>query len=491
MKKAIYILGAAISIFYMAGCTKTFLDLNPISNLNSRGFYNNEGDFNNAINGAYSILRRQGVYNDNIQLVGELRSDNAEMGTTAGGSSRDAYHNLSNFRLTVDNAISRDIWDHNYLGIVSANGILGKIDELDASAEFKQRIKGEAEFLRALFYFNLVRIFGDVPLITETLNNIEEAYVKEREDKAKVYGRIIEDLKDASETLPLQVPGQAGRATRGAALALLGKVYLTIHNYGEAKTALESVINLQQYQLAPNYASLWEAANKNSQESILDVQFTRSTIAGTGSRFFERYSPYLYPHLSYYSTGGGFNIPTEDMINAYEPNDLRKEASLRESYVGPNGIEVTGLLGRFCYKFHNTPVQGQGSNDNWPLIRYADVLLMYAEVLNEIGFQPGGPAFTNLNLIRSRAGLEDKSYGNANPDLTINNQEEFRDAILQERRVELAFEGHRWYDLVRTGKAISVLSPKKGVEIKDHELVLPVPLTQIDINPRIKQNPGY
>lgn len=490
--KKLYIIGGGLAvIFCMMSCSKNFLDLNPVSNLNASGFYNNQEDFTNAMYGAYSILRRQGVYNDNIQLVGELRSDNTEMGTTAGGGNRDAYDNMSKFRLSVNNAISDEIWNQNYLGIASVNRILDNIGNLDAPVEFKQRIKGEAEFLRALFYFNLVRVFGDVPLITGTLNNIKEAYEMGREEKSKVYDKIIEDLRDASETLPLQVSAEAGRATSGAALALLGKVYLTVHSYGDAKTTLERVINLQQYQLLPNYGDLWEVANKNNKESIFDVQFARSSTSGAGANFLERYSPYLYPYLSYYSTAGGFNIPTEDLINAYEPNDLRKNASLRESYIGQGGNEVTGLLGRFCYKFHDVPVQGQGSNDNWPVIRYADVILMYAEVLNELGFEPGGPAFTNLNMIRNRAGLENKSYGNANAALAINNQEEFRDAILQERRVELAFEGHRWYDLVRTGKAISVLSPKKGVEIKDYQLVLPVPLSQIDINPEIKQNPGY
>lgn len=491
MKKAIYILTGLAVIFCTMSCSKNFLDLNPVSNLNVQGFYNNQEDFTNAMYGAYSVLRRQGVYNDDVQLVGELRSDNAEMGTTAGGENRDAFDNMSKFRLPVDNAVSNAIWNDNYLGIASVNGILGNIDDLDAPVEFKQRVKGEAQFLRALFYFNLVRVFGDVPLVTEMLNNIKAAYEKKRVEKTKVYDKIIEDLKDASEILPLQVSKEEGRATKGAALALLGKVYLTIHSYGDAKTTLERVFDLQQYQLLLNYGDLWEVANKNNKESIFDVQFARSSTSEAGSRFLERYSPYLYPYLSYSSTAGGFNIPTEDLINAYEPGDLRKVASLRESYIGQNGNVVTGLSGRFCFKFHDVPVQGQGSNDNWPVIRYADVILMYAEALNELGFEPGGAAFTNLNLIRSRAGLENKSYGNANPALAINNQEEFRDAVLQERRVELAFEGHRWYDLVRTGKAISILSPKKGVEIKEYQLVLPVPLSQIDINPEIDQNPGY
>jgi hypothetical protein len=478
-------------MLFSAGCTKKFLDLSPISNPNVQNFYKNEGDFTNAIIGAYSSLRSRGVYDDNVQLVGDLRADNTEMGTTA--SNRFNYYNMQLFRLPTDNPISESIWNDHYKGIVRVNEILDRIDKSNMSESFKGRIGGEAKFLRALFYFNLVRIFGDVPLVTKVLNSIEEAYAAGRVEKSKVYDQIIEDLKDASDVLPPQVGSdEAGRATKGAALALLGKVYLTIHNFENAKATLEDVMNLNQYQLLPHYSDLWKVTNKNNKESVFDVQFSRSATSSTGSDFCERYTPYLYPYLSYYSTAGGYNIPTEDLIDAYEPNDLRKEASLKESYVSPDGSIVSGLAGRFCIKYFDTPVQNQGSDDNWPVLRYADVLLMYAEALNEIGFVPNGPAFDYLNKIRERAGLPDKTSGNTNPDLAINNQETFREAVWHERRVELAFEGQRWFDLIRTGQAIKVLSSMKGISIKDYQLLLPIPQSQVDINPeKIKQNPGY
>lgn len=474
-----------------SGCSQKFLDLNPISNANVQNFYKNEGDFTNAIIGSYSSLKSGGVYNDNVQLVGDLRADNTEMGTTA--ADRFNYYNLQLFRLPTDNPIPESIWNDHYKGIVRVNEILDRIDKSNTDDSFKERIEGEAKFLRALFYFNLVRIFGDVPLITKVLSSIEDAYAAGRDEKSKVYDQIIADLTDASADLPVQVgSGEAGRATKGAALALLGKVYLTIHDFEHAKSTLEEVINSNQYQLLPNYGDLWKVTNKNNKESIFDVQFSRSATASTGSNFCERYSPYLYPYLSYYSTAGGYNIPTEDIIKAYEPNDLRKDASLKESYISPDGSVVSGLAGRFCIKYFDTPVQSQGSNDNWPVLRYADVLLMYAEALNEIGFVPDGPAFDYLNKIRERAGLPDKTTGNTDPDLSVNNQEEFRQAVWHERRVELAFEGQRWFDLVRTGQAIKVLSAMKGSSIQEYQLLLPIPQSQVDINPdKIKQNPGY
>jgi hypothetical protein len=486
MKRIIVFLTLIVTFI---SCDK-FLDLAPISNPNIENFYKTEQDFTNAIYGAYSSLALNGIYHDNMQLVGDLRSDNTEMGTTA--STRFNYFQLSEFQDQVSNDINESIWNHNFVGILRVNLILEQISGIDASDAFKKRIAGEAKFLRAIFYFNLVRIFGDVPLVTEPLKTIDEAYTKGRTDKTKVYNQIVTDLLDAKTVLPIQVKGEEGRATQGAATAILGKVYLTIHDYANAKNAFAEVVSLNQYQLLANYADLWKVANKNHKESIFDVQFKKNSSTPTGSNFCVRYAPYNYTLFSYTTTSGGFNIPTVDLIAAYESNDLRKAASLKESYIGKNGIPVTGLQGRFCIKYFDPPVQNQGSDDNWPVIRYADVLLMYAEALNELSFEPNGLAFTYLNMIRTRAGLLPKSSGNSNPNLAVNSQQEFRLAIEKERRVELAFEGHRWFDLVRTGRAIEVLNPKKAVDIQDYHLVLPVPQTQVDINPEgIKQNPGY
>jgi len=468
------------SFLLLAGCSD-FLDLKPISNSSIAGFYNSQNDFENAIIGAYSSLRAGGTFNDDVQLVGDLRSDNTEMGTTA--SDRFNYNDMARFQMNVDNKISPSIWDGNYKGITRVNEILERIDGLkEAPESFRDLIEGEARFLRAVFYFNLVRVFGDVPLVSQVLKTIEEGYEIGRTDRKEVYDLIVDDLEIASAKLPLK-PVQTGRATSGAAKSLLGKVYLTIHENEKAASVLREVIQSNEYSLLSDYEDLWKVDNKNNNEIIFAVQFERASSNGTGSRFLERYSPYLYPHLGYYSTAGGYNIPTENLIEAFEPDDLRKDASINESYIDPDGNEVTGLQGRFQNKFTDVPIQGQGSNDNFPVIRYADVLLSYAEALNEIGFESGGEAFDYLNLIRSRAGL---------PDLSVNSKEEFREAVLHERRVEFAFEGHRWFDLIRMGKAIEIIKENKGIDINENKFVLPIPQEQIDINPeKIKQNPGY
>lgn len=468
------------SFLLLAGCSD-FLDLKPISNSSIAGFYNSQNDFENAIIGAYSSLRAGGTFNDDVQLVGDLRSDNTEMGTTA--SDRFNYNDMARFQMNVDNKISPSIWDGNYKGITRVNEILERIDGLkEAPESFRDLIEGEARFLRAVFYFNLVRVFGDIPLVSQVLKTIEEGYEIGRTDRKEVYDLIVDDLEIASAKLPLK-PVQTGRATSGAAKSLLGKVYLTIHENEKAASVLREVIQSNEYSLLSDYEDLWKVDNKNNNEIIFAVQFERASSNGTGSRFLERYSPYLYPHLGYYSTAGGYNIPTENLIEAFEPDDLRKDASVNESYIDADGKEITGLQGRFQNKFTDVPIQSQGSNDNFPVIRYADVLLSYAEALNEIGFESGGEAFNYLNLIRSRAGL---------PDLSVNSKEEFREAVLHERRVEFAFEGHRWFDLIRMGKAIEIIKENKGIDINENKFVLPIPQEQIDINPeKIKQNPGY
>lgn len=477
-----------ISIAF-SGC-EDFLDKAPISNASVQNFYNTEADFQNAIYGAYRSLRTGGTYNDYVQLIGDLASDNTEMGSTA--SDRSVLNDMSLFRLQSHSTVVRDVWNHHYQAIWYTNVLLDRINGAAISANTKTRIGAEAKFLRGLFYFNLVRIFGDVPLVTKDLTSVEEAYSKGRSPVAEVYAHIIQDLREAAQSLPLTVPNEQGRATSGAAWALLGKVYLTHGNIADAKTALKTVIDSRVYELLPDYNDLWEVTNKHHSEAIFEVQYQASVSGGTGSSYTERYTPYMYTGLPYSSTAGGYNIPTEDLVNAYEPGDLRKDASLHTSWVNTSGEVVTGLPGRFTNKFRHMPIRGGGSSDNWPILRYADVLLLYAEALNAEGFVANGEAFTYLNTIRNRAGLPSKTAGHSDPGLRIDSQTEFALAIEQERRVELAFEGHRWYDLVRTGRAIEVLSPKMPNGVQQHQLLFPLPLTQIDLNPtKLNQNPGY
>lgn len=476
-------------VLFLAGCSDDFINNSPISNANVENFFNTQADFESAITAAYQTLRMSGVYNDGMQAVAELRSDNAEMGTTA--SNRFHYADMANFRMPTSSPITTSIWDHHYVGINRVNTIIARNESADINASAKIRNEAESRFLRGLFYFNLVRVFGDVPLVTKPITTIEEAYEYGRTPLAEVYEQIFEDLKFAWENLPATVPSsQSGRATRYAAAGLLGKAYLTQRNFEGAKEMLGYVIASENYELLNDYDDLWNASNKNHKESIFDVQFSRSGTFSSGSNFTVRYTPYLYPHLPFYSTAGGHNIPTENLLEAFGEDDLRSN-SFRDSYLDDNGDVVDGLSGRYSVKFYDMPVQGQGDDNNWPVLRYADVLLMYAEAENELGFSASGDAFTYLNMVRERAGLPDLSVGNPVPELSVNNQQEFRLAVENERRLELAMEGHRWFDLVRTGRAIEVLGPVSGGQIQPHHLVLPVPQSQIDINPRLTQNPNY
>ena len=482
MKKFVYTILFGLSLgLSLGGCTKKFIGLNPISNANEQSFYVTEDDFTNAIYGSYSALKYKGVFNDYMELVGDLRSDNTQMGTTA--SDRFAFQDMNQFGMQSTSSITEAIWDDNYSGIRSVNAILDRIGDASIPATVKTRVAGEAQFMRGVFYFNLVRVFGRVPLVVKSLKTIQEAYAIGRTDTGLVYKQIVSDLTAAEGALPLSVPAaEVGRATRGAASAMLGKVLLTMHDYAGARDHLSKVITSAQYDLVSNYADLWDVTKKNGKESIFALQFIASVSAATGASFTDRWFPYQYPLFPNITTGGGYNIPTTDLVAAYEGGDLRKAASLKENYVNKQGVTVTGLQGRFEYKFHDTPIKSGGTSDNWPVLRYADVLLMYAEALNEIGFVPGGEAVSYLNKVRHRAGLGDKAFASQN---------EFRLAMEQERRVEFAFEGHRWFDLVRTGRAIAVLGPKVTGGVTAAQMVLPLPQSQIDVNPgKITQNVG-
>ncbi|WP_147676600.1 RagB/SusD family nutrient uptake outer membrane protein [Algibacter pacificus] len=490
IKTNVYKLLLLVTLILTNSCSEDFIDLSPKSNANVETFFKNQEDIERAINGSYSALTLSGVYGTSMPILGELRSDNAEMGSTA--SSRANYYALSEFRTQATFSLYEDTWDDHYEGISRVNLILSKIEDISMDENDKKRIKGECTFLRGIFYFNLVRVFGAVPLVTKNLTSIEESYSYGRNEVQEVYEQIVEDFSYAKETLPVSVnEDEIGRATQGAALAMLGKVYLTIGNYNSAKEKLIELIQTGRYKLLDNYADLWDVSKENHAESIFDVQMEASDTYDTASNYAERFFPYGYVNMGVITASGGYNIPTEDMIAAYETGDIRKNISIQESWTSGDD-EITGLEGRFCTKYSDFPANtASGSDDNWPVIRYADVLLMYAEALNEIGYQANGEAFKYLNLIRNRAGLLDKTSNNSNPELLISNQEEFRLALEQERRVELAFEGHRWFDLVRTKRAIEVMSSQNG-GISNYQLLYPIPQSQIDVNPdKIKQNPEY
>ncbi|HEX7366780.1 MAG TPA: RagB/SusD family nutrient uptake outer membrane protein [Pelobium sp.] len=474
-----------------SSCTKEFLDKAPISNISTNNFYKTADDITTAVNGAYAALKLNGQY-QYYYTYGELSTDNI---LNVGGVQDQKDFGL--FNLQPANSYIAAAWADNYNGISRCNTILNRIDAVPMDADLKSRYIGEVKFLRALMYFNLVRYFGDVPLVLTEITSPNQGYDYARVPKADVYAQIIKDLNDADAALPAPPYNAAdlGRATKGAAKAILGKVYLTQRNFSAAATKLKEVIDLNVYDLMPNYADVFKAATENGKEMIFSVQY-KSGLGGQGSPFSNYYAPPGSGTYVSISPPLGNVIVNDDIFNAYESGDTRKAASVSKTYIGAGGATVT-LPNAFSKKFPDPSATQYDSDNNWIVIRYADVLLMYAEALNEVSYQANGDAFFYYNKVRTRA-----IPGGAKTATDLPDQGSFRLAIEAERRVELAFEGHRWFDLLRTNRALTILNAKAAAlnilgndasgKIDSHNLLFPIPQDQVRIsNGKITQNPGY
>ncbi|QEH39573.1 RagB/SusD family nutrient uptake outer membrane protein [Chitinophaga sp. XS-30] len=474
----------ALVAFLLASCGKGFVDLKPVSSITSSNFYQTEEDFRNAISGAYNALRTGGTYGVDSYIFGEIRSDNSM--AVASGSVTD-QDEFDRFYIRTTNPYINNRWSNSYTAIARCNAILGRIDPIAMNSALKDRIIGEAKFLRALFYFNLVRTFGDVPLVLKEITNADEGYEYGRNPIAEVYAQIEKDLTEAADALPPFYTGaDIGRATEGAARAILGRVLLTQKKHGPAAVQLKAVIDLNQYDLVPVYADFFKVSNKNNIETVFDVQY-KSGGVGQGNPWPNSFAPQNSGNAVIMFGGGGNNVPMDDLIDEYEAGDERKDATVATSYVNAGGVTIPG---NFVKKYHDVPAINNDNGNNIPIIRYADVILMYAECLNEAGYVAGGDAFMYLNKVRKRAGVDTLTA------VEVPGQEAFRLAMEHERRVEFAFENLRWYDLVRTDRAITVLNGKSAQinlvnPVTPQNLVFPIPQSQIDINKtKITQNEG-
>ncbi len=487
--------GAILIGLTTAGCKKSFLDQAPESSIPGSNFYKSETDIKQAVNGAYSTLMDMGRIS--YWIFGELRSDNTTYQNNTSDRGYEQREFIDQFLVGATAEPIQTYWQENYTGISRCNEILDRIVDVEMDAEKKNQYEGEARFLRSFHYFNLVRQFGGVPLRLSSTKSPADATSGGRAAEADVYAQIILDLKSASEKLPQQyAAADAGRVTKGAALTLLAKVYMTQKNFAEALTTLRSVQTLG-YSLLANYEDVFKPTNKNSTESIFEIQYLGAQ-PGLSSNFMYIFAPYTSGTAVTNDPGSplggssGWNIPTQDMINAYEAGDVRKAASLAEGFTNASGTFVNIP---YIKKYNHGFVERGRTDDNFPVMRYADVLLMIAECLNEQGYAPNGEAFTLLNQIRSRAKLPAKTA------TTVTSQQAFRDAVLQERRVELAFENHRWYDLVRTGRAVSVMAehgkreiaqkayiPAGSYVLSENKLLLPIPQREINLD-NLTQNP--
>lgn len=481
MKKQTKIVLSALIAFSAVSCQESFLDLKPISSAASENFYKTAADIKVALNGVYGSLQSGGI-STNRYVFGEISSDNTY--PVASGSVTD-QDEFDRFYIRTTNPFVAGRWNNGYNSISRANMLLEKIVDVEMDETLKRRYTAEAKFLRAFVYFELVRTFGDVPLVTKSLtSNLPEAYDYGRDPATAVYAQIEKDLSEADADLPVSYTGgDIGRATKGAAKALLGKVYITQRKFDVAATKFKEVIDLNVYELVP-YADVFDATKKNGKEAVFEIQFAAGM--GEGNPWPNSFAPQNSGNAVIAFGGGGNNRPTQDLIDAYETGDIRKAFSLATSYVNAAGQTIQDV---FVRKYRFNPALNNDNGNNIPVIRYADVLLMYAESLNELGYNPA--ALSYLNQIRTRAGLEAKTAAD------IPNQESFRLAMENERRVEFAFEGHRWFDLVRTNRAITVINSKAAeinlvAPITNNNLVFPIPQAQVEINrSKITQNPGY
>jgi tetratricopeptide (TPR) repeat protein len=437
------ILSILIITSLLASCNDSFLENPSKTALSTPVYFKNQADFEQAINGAYAPLRELYNGSNGAWAMGELRSDNTtykynpnDRGTIQGEFIKDFINDATN-------PISQHKYTQDYRIIARVNQILDLIDGVAFDEGVKNNIKGQAYFLRAFAYFDLVQYFGQVPLHLKPAEKLEDTALP-LSSVEDVYNQIIADAKQAAGLLPNKATQEKGRATSGAANTLLGNVYIVQKKWAEAETVLKSVTG---YSLISDYANVFDPAQKNNAESIFEIQFKQGT-EGFASNFFYTFlvQPITaaevtavtgIPETAY--TIEGYNIPTSDIINAYEANDERRDASI--AYVTAGGISYP-----YIKKYAHPHLLTNNTDDNWPVYRYSEVLLFMAEALNEQG--KTGEALGYLDQVRTRAGLENS---------TASGQSEIRDAIMQERRVELAFENKRWLDLVRTNTAESVM----------------------------------
>lgn len=447
----------------LSACQKGFLDLKPLSQPNVDNFYKTANDFGNAVNGAYDALQSANQYGGDYNTLIEARGDNVLDNDPSSGSG--LRYNIDRFIEPTTNTLLRDTWGSLYTGINRCNLILDKIDAVTMDATLKARYKGEAQFIRALSYFNLVRLWGKVPLVL-TAGSTSEARSYTRNEVADIYAAIEKDLTAAAAGLPVSYTGNdVGRATSGAAKGLLGKVYVTEKKYDLAVAILRDLANGTTYQLLPNIADVFAVTNKNNAELLFAVKFKKGGSLGEG-------------HGSWFGTSIGDNIEPS-LRAAYPAGDKRLPLTVQVPV--PSSINVVPR------KYYDELSATNDVGNDFPVLRFADVILLYAEALNEVGYQADGEAFKALNRIRTRAGVA--TYTAAQ----LATKEAFRTAVIAERRLELALESDRWFDLIRTGTAVEAIKVT-GITMPAYRMVYPIPQSEIDVyNNRTSfpQNEGY
>lgn len=494
------------AVFTIAGCKKDFLDreLQGQYTLENYPYPGGSGPYDQFLFGAYSSLRDFGVHSFSFILTTSVRSDDADKGSTPADGGADAL-GLDNFPVLSNSGHVNTIWNGYFNLINKANIALDQIENntaIPATAEVKAQSEAEAKFIRGYAYFMLVRLFGRVPLINKVFTNPAAQSNVPQSTPAQIYALIESDLQFAATNLPPRW-GSAfiGRATSGAANGLLAKVYLTQRKWSEAMAAANKVITSGQYDLSTPYDKIFGEEGENSKESVFEVQATASQAFPTANGV-QYASIQGVRGAGQWNLGWGFNTPSTVLEAAYEPGDPRKARTiLYTSTATTPGVTVysettpVGLPNpRYNHKTHTNPSRraAVGNMGGWwmnvRILRYADVLLMYAEAANELN--NSAEALAKLEMVRARARAGNSAIL---PRVTTTNQAELRQAIRRERRVELAMEHDRFFDLVRWGIAGEVLRAAGKTNFNDNrDVLLPIPQQQIDLSKGVlTQNPGY
>lgn len=615
MKNLKNIFTMALVTTCMSACTG-FLDIEPETTLTGKNFYKSPDDIRSALYSTYSSLRDNGLYSASIYLFGDVRSDVAFPNQT-NYYANTFRHEIEKFTISANNSGNQNYWAHHYKGIIRANTVIEKGKELFGNDEAVQKCIAEAEVLRALFYFNLVRAYGGVPIIMDIPQEYTDSRGHLRASTEEVYIRILTDLTTAIESNNLYRSTNSGektptgRVNKYAAEALLGKVLLSMPNditeaaypnveawkdisanpnitvfypettttqYEAAKYYLEDVINNGGYELYPNFSELFKPTNKHSSESIWEVEYKTGQAEGLGSPFYTLFSPASYAPRNKANSNGYIPSPISNQGNGacaptgYFMDMAKKWDSMYPDYqyevrkfddviytdtrisdgnikLDTDGISYlpvnenkdytqnvaypydpyTGTSFRtsvkgfsaddqwMCGKYMgSSEYKVNDSDDNWYILRFADVLLLLAEAEAHIsdGVLSQSVLNNTINLVRERAGIVPYlASGDSNKEWVLDTPEKVYQAIYDERTLELAFEGHRWFDLVRSGKAVEVMnqhftnfynaytsnsSPNvnnyymksEKFEIDQYCTLFPIPSQEIRSNPKLTQNYG-
>nr|WP_295923447.1 RagB/SusD family nutrient uptake outer membrane protein [uncultured Dyadobacter sp.] len=474
MKKILILL---LGILSFTSCTD--LNESPDSLITTEQFYKTESDALAAVTAVYNAALNNGgltMYNRLFHLAFEIMSDDAIAGLRVTNAD---VRTISVLAHSTTNDRVDELWRESYVAVNRANIAIARIPQIDMDATLRTRLVNEAKFLRGLLYFNMVRIWGDVPLILEENSSLgKDAIQVARTPKEEVYQQVIRDLTDA-EALPNSYTGaNAGRATGGAARAILAKVYLTRQEWDKAAAKSLEVINGPYgYDLFENFADVFNVASKNGKEHIFSAQ-CKSNVNGQGNRLASSATPVGIPGVA----SAGTDEPHADVYKLYSDQDKRRDVTFFTSLVSPTtGKEITFPPRFFKYFDPAQIVNPTESAKNIPVIRFAEILLIYAEALNESA-GPATEAFTAINRVRKRAGLG---------ALAGLSKDQLRDAIYLERRLELMFEFQRWFDLVRTKRMITALHAAGKTNAAEKHYLHPIPQREMDLNPKLVQNPGW